>query len=110
MPVYRSVFILIVLAVSLVISAGAQTGVLQSPAESKGRPEYKFISTNKSSTFENELNAAAKEGYRLAKLAKTVFSSSIAGLVVREQDKPAVVFEYRLLAASRFSTFKKEFA
>jgi hypothetical protein len=109
MPAYRSILILIALNMSFVISARAQTGVEKALTESNVKPEYKFISTSKPSIFENELTAAAKQGYRLVRLAKTAIASGVAGLVVREQDKPAILYEYKLLGANKFSTFKKEF-
>jgi hypothetical protein len=105
----RTILILTALSMSLVISALAQTGVEKAKTENKGNPEYKFISTSKTSTFENELNAAAKQGYRLLRLAKTATAAGVAGLVMREQVDAAILYEYKLLAASRFSAFKKEF-
>lgn len=87
--------------VLLFISAHAQSEVEKATVVSQGKSEYKLISTTRTSTFENELNAAAKQGYRLEKLAKGGISSGIAGLVVRSNNSSAVQYEYKLLAPSR---------
>src|SRR5262245_39693332 len=105
---FRSIYYLIVLSMLFVVSAHPQTGVENATIDKQVKREYKFISTTRSSTFEKELNAAAKQGYRLEKLAKAFISSGVAGLLVRSSNPPATYYEYKLLAATRFSTFKKE--
>src|SRR5262245_17434475 len=94
--------------VLLFISAHAQSEVEKATVVSQGKSEYKLIWTTRTSTFESDLNAAAKQGYRLEKLAKGGISSGIAGLVVRSNNSSAVQYEYKLLAPSRFSTFLKK--
>jgi predicted secreted protein len=108
---HRSISFLISLSVCLllVITGHAQT-VVES-AESQTRPEYKFISTTKTSTFERELNIAAIQGFRLVKLAKSSITFGVAGLVVREPgtNSPGTKYQYKLLSTSKLSTLKKEF-
>jgi hypothetical protein len=110
MLAFRITPILIALNMSFVLAARAQTVAEKTSTRSDVKLEYKFISTSKTSTFENELNAAAKQGYRLMKLAKSVISSGVAGLVAREQsnNSSATIYEYKLVATNRLSTFKKE--
>jgi hypothetical protein len=94
--------------VLLFISAHAQSEVEKATVVSQGKSEYKLISTLRTSSFESELNAAAKQGYRLEKLAKAGNSSGVAGLVVRSNNSSAVQYEYKLLAVTGFSPSKKE--
>lgn len=94
--------------VLLFISAHAQSEVEKATVVSHGKSEYKLISTIRTSSFESELNAAAKQGYRLEKLAKAGISSGVVGLVVRSNNSSAVQYEYKLLAVTGFSPSKKE--
>ena len=69
--------------------------------------EYRFLSTTKTSTFEKELNNAAKDGFRLVRLAKAFNDTGLGSLLVREPNAE-VRYEYRVLATNRLSTMKKE--
>src|SRR5262245_14598025 len=111
---FRSIHYLIALSIWFAVSTTAQTVAEKAMTESQAKLEYKIISTTKTSTFENELNTEANQGYHLIKLSRVtvpVLASGITGLVAREQNNnsPAVLYQYKLLAAARFSTFKKEF-
>jgi hypothetical protein len=108
----RSLTLLAVLSMYLVASVSAQTEVEKSLTEDPARPQFRFVSTTKTSTFEKELNAAAKEGHRFVRLAKAFTDDGVAALVVREpanKDAPAVLYEYKVLATNKLSTLEKEF-
>src|SRR5262245_38364356 len=111
---FRAIHYLIVLSIWFAVSTNAQTVAEKGITEIPARLEYKIISTTKTSTFENELNTEANQGYHLIKLSRVtvpLLISGITGLVAREQNNnsSAVIYQYKLLAAARFSTFKKEF-
>jgi hypothetical protein len=79
----------------------------------QGRFAYKLLATNRTSTMQRELQAAAAEGFHYR--GQTVFESLFGGeevVVILERDKEATTspFEYRLLATSRTSTLQKELA
>ncbi len=75
-------------------------------------PQIRFIETTKTSTFEKELNDAAKEGFRLAWLAKGVYSGRVRGILLRQPEIEAnalsLRYEYKVLATTRIATMRKE--
>jgi hypothetical protein len=69
------------------------------------KTEYKFLATKKVATMEEEMNAAAKEGFR--------YHSSSPGLLtlmIRDTSEKSVKqrYEYKLLATLRTDTMQKE--
>jgi hypothetical protein len=76
------------------------------------RYQYKLLATNKTSTMEKELQAAAEAGFEYR--GQTVFESTFGGkevicILERDADHPApAVYEYKLLATNRTSTLQKE--
>lgn len=66
----------------------------------------RIIATTKTATFEKELNEAAKEGFRLTRLAKADYGSGVSGLVTQENATPQ--YEYRVLSTTRQTTLQKE--
>ncbi|MFN0112224.1 MAG: hypothetical protein ACKVZH_25465 [Blastocatellia bacterium] len=87
----------------------AQSEAANSPNSS---PQVRFIETAKTSTFEKELNDAAKEGFRLTWLAKGVYSGRVRGILLRQPESEAnalpLRYEYKVLATARIATMRKE--
>ncbi|MEZ5320324.1 MAG: hypothetical protein R2752_23175 [Vicinamibacterales bacterium] len=74
--------------------------------------EYRLLATNRTSTMEQEMQAASDAGFHYR--GQTVFSTSFGGkevIVILERDidhpEPGG-WDYRLLATSRTSTMEKE--
>lgn len=86
--------------------------VMQRTGESKPRYEYKLLATNKTSTMQQELQAASNEGFEF--VGQTVFESLFGGkevAVILERDTAmtaALKYEYKLIATKRTSTLQKE--
>jgi hypothetical protein len=70
--------------------------------------EFRFISTNKTSTFEKELNDWARQGFRFASLSKAFNDTGIGGLLAREKEGEGGKYEYKVLATNKLSTMRKE--
>jgi hypothetical protein len=73
--------------------------------------EYRVLATNKTSTMEEEIRAAATDGFRFAAVmgGDTVGGSEVVVLMTRKPDqKGEERFEYSLLATSKTSTMQKE--
>jgi hypothetical protein len=74
--------------------------------------EYRLLATNKTSTMQSEIQAAADLGYEYR--AQTVFESMFGGqevVIILERDRdipPTRAFQYKLFATSRTSTMEKE--
>ena len=78
---------------------------------SRARYAYRLLATSKTSTMQDELQAAAAEGYHYR--FQTVFDTAFGGdevVVILERDKDATIgsSEFLLLATSRTSTLQKE--
>ena len=74
--------------------------------------DYKVLATNKTSTMQNELNAAAQEGFRMEKAmgGESAYGGSEV-IVVMSKEKSAASrgrFAYKLLATNKTSTMQKE--
>ena len=72
---------------------------------------YKLLAANKTSTLEQEMQHAAREGFEYK--GQTVFESAFGGRevsVIMERDKNAAAKNpiYKLLATSKTSTMQKE--
>jgi hypothetical protein len=79
----------------------------------KGRYAYKLLATNRTSTMQKELQAAADQGFEY--IGQTVFQSAFGGgevvvILERDNDNPQPHSDYRLLATSKTSTLEKELA
>lgn len=93
---------------------GSETVVImkRTPEAAKGRFAYKLLATNKTSTMQKELQAAANEGFEYK--GQTVFETEFGGkevVVILELDKEAKDRghnEYKLLATSKTSTMQRE--
>lgn len=78
--------------------------------------EYRFIASSNSNTLEEEINDAAKEGFRLHLLSDTFADAQIGAVMVRAnpgaaKNEPAVVsaqYEYKVLGARKVATMRKE--
>ena len=73
---------------------------------------YRLLATTKTSTMQQELQAAGAEGFEYR--GQSIFSSMFGGkevVVILEQDRDATSkdrWEYRLLATSKTSTMQRE--
>jgi hypothetical protein len=91
---------------------GKEVVVLMQKAPGMTGREYRLLATNKTSTMQTELQAAANAGFEF--VGQTVFESAFGGkevavIVERDPSQPARhTFEYRLVAAQRTSTLDKE--
>ena len=81
-------------------------------AEDLGRYQYKLLATNKTSTMQQELQAAGNAGYEYR--GQTVFETAFGNqevVVILERDRDANLndtYEYKLLATKKTSTMQKE--
>ena len=86
--------------------------VMQKPAATRSKFEYRLLATNKTSTMQKEMQEAGDAGYEFK--GQTIFNSTFGGkevVVVLERDKSVaqpVKYEYRLLATKKTSTLQKE--
>ena len=72
---------------------------------------YKLLATNKTSTMQKEMRAAADLGFHY--VGQTVFSSLFGGdevvvIMERDKDAPKPTEDYLLVATSKTSTLQKE--
>jgi hypothetical protein len=78
-------------------------------SDSMAQREFRFLSTNKISTMEKELNDFAAQRFRLERVSRSLLDDQLATLVARD---PAVTnnlrYEYRLVATRRSRTMEKE--
>jgi hypothetical protein len=86
--------------------------VMQKPAASASKFEYRLLATNKTSTMEKEMQEASDAGFQY--VGQTVFETAFGGkevVCIFERD-PSVVspanHAYRLLATTKTSTMEKE--
>jgi hypothetical protein len=73
--------------------------------------EYKLLATNKTSTMQKELQAAASDGFRFAGMmgGQTAFGGQETVVIMhRNPENPPNRFAYKLLATSKTSTMQKE--
>jgi len=72
--------------------------------------EYRVLATNRTSTMEKELNAAAGAGYRFKFVmgGETGVGGQEVVTVMERRDGAKPRFQYRLIAANRTSTMQKE--
>ncbi len=72
--------------------------------------EYRVLATNKTSTMEKELNAAAEAGFRFVSVmgGDTAVGGSEVVAIMSSSAGARGRFSYRLLATSRTSTMEKE--
>jgi hypothetical protein len=71
---------------------------------------YKVLATNKTSTMQKEMQAAAAGGYRFAAVmgGETSFGGKEVVVLMQTPQPGEGSFEYRLLATSKTSTMQKE--
>ncbi len=74
--------------------------------------DLRLLATNKTSSMERELNAAANAGYRLQDVmgGETAFGGSeVVAIMCKLKDTDAIgEYEYKLLATNKTSTMQKE--
>jgi hypothetical protein len=105
----RVIAVAAIVACAAVSTAEGQT--VPANAESGTGPiEYRVLATNRTSTMEKELNAAAEAGFRFQAVmgGDTAFGGSEVVAVVSRAGTATGRFAYRLLATSRTSTMQKE--
>lgn len=82
----------------------------------KPSKEYRFLASSKSNTLEEEINNAAKEGFRLHLLSDTFADAQIGVVMVRanlsttenEPTAASAQYEYKVLGARKVATMRKE--
>jgi len=86
--------------------------VMQKPAASRSKFEYRLLATNKTSTMQKEMQEASDAGFQY--VGQTVFETAFGGkevVCIFERD-PSIVsspkYAYRLLATTKTSTLEKE--
>jgi hypothetical protein len=85
--------------------------VLTKNSTARSRFAYKLLATNRTSTMEKELQAAAQDGYEY--VGQTVFQSMFGGnevvcILERDKDNTGPSSQYRLLATTKTSTLQRE--
>ena len=95
--------------------AGSEIAIiLERIPEGSEKYVYKLLATTKTSTMEKELNANAKEGFRLLPRTMTAkegfMSKEIVVVLERDPNLKGQEFEYKLLATSLTGTLQKEMA
>jgi hypothetical protein len=87
----------------------ALAGTVSARPAAAADPEYRLLATNKTSTMQKELSAAASGGFRFAGVmgGETAFGGSET-VVVMSRSPEGSRFEYRLLATNKTSTMQKE--
>ena len=80
-------------------------------SDSFDRAEYKLLATSRTSTMQNELDQAGRDGYRY--VGQTVFQTAFGGeevvvMLERDPDREPVTYQYLLLATLRTSTLERE--
>jgi hypothetical protein len=86
--------------------------VMQKPAESASKFEYRLLATNKTSTMQKEMQEGSDAGFQY--VGQTVFESAFGGkevVCILERDRSVASppkYAYRLLATTKTSTMEKE--
>jgi hypothetical protein len=93
-----------------ILLVAVAASVLVPSAALAQRVDYRVLATNKTSTMEKELNAAAEAGFRFQAVmgGDTAVGGSEVVAVVSRGAEPVGRFAYRLLATSKTSTMEKE--
>lgn len=98
--------------VAVFTSLVAASVLSSAAASAQSRPgiEYRVLATNKTSTMEKELNAAAELGFRFqaAMGGETAIGGNEVVSVVSKTEGSKSHYAYKLLATSRTSTMEKE--
>jgi hypothetical protein len=87
--------------------------VMSRRSGTRPRVAYRLLATNRTSTMEKELQAAADEGFEYR--AQSVFKAAFGGeevvcILERDKDADAHRSRYKLLATTKTSTLEKEMA
>lgn len=88
-----------------ILLGGATVAAAQSPVG------YKLLATNKTSTMEKEMNAAADGGFRFAGVMggdTAIGGKEVVAIMARPAEAASGRFQYKLLATSKTSTMQKE--
>ena len=84
-------------------------GATQAPAQDQ--VGYRLLATNKTSTMEKEMNAAADGGFRFAGVMggdTAIGGKEVVAIMARAGEAMNGRFQYKLLATSKTSTMQKE--
>jgi hypothetical protein len=89
----------------------AAFSLLPDPSAAQESPviQYRVLATNKTSTMQKEMDAAAAAGFRFGDVmgGPTAFGGSEVVIIMTKGDEPGN-FRYRLLATNKTSTMQKE--
>jgi hypothetical protein len=92
-----------------ILSLLTLAGALLSAADTKF--DYRVLATNKTSTMENEINAAAAEGYVFAGVmggGSAFRGNQMVAVMKKDLNNPATGRKYKVLATVKTSTLEKE--
>jgi hypothetical protein len=99
------------LIATLVIVLSLFGGLNDARVSTGAQVEYRLLATNKTSTMEKEMNQAAAEGFRF----EGAMGGETAGggnemvvMMSRKPDADGPRYDYKLLAANKTSTMRKE--
>jgi hypothetical protein len=90
---------------SMLLTMASLPAAAQSPAI-----QHRVLATNKTSTMEKELNAAAEEGFQFQAVmgGETALGGNEVVIIMSRSGGPRGRFSYRLLATSKTSTMQRE--
>ena len=99
----RTVCMAVALAMPLLL-------MVQQSIGAQARIDYKLLATNKTSTMEGELNAAADAGFRFQHVmgGESAFGGNEVVVVMSGAEGGKSRYSYKLLATSKTSTMQKE--
>lgn len=89
---------------------------LEKRAPGEAAPDYRLITTTRTGTFEREILAAVREGYRIlpaslcAQEKNTIMGTSYETAVIMEKGPSSPPVEYKFLATKRVNTLQEELA
>jgi hypothetical protein len=94
------------ITLALILALGVRPGHAQ-PGEAK---QYRVLATNKTSTMQREMAAAASAGFRFTSVmgGDTAFGGSEVVVIMARGNDAKARYEYRLLATSKTATMQKE--
>ena len=94
-------------------TSGTEIAILMKKTTKAPSPyQYRLLATSRTGTMQEELNAAAREGFRLLPSIMVAKNSTFVGpeiaLLMERPPKNQKRYKYQLLATTRTSTMQKE--
>ena len=103
------------IAVGSPTSGSEMALILERAAQPPDIYAYKLLATTRTGTMQKELNEAAEGGFRLLPRTMIAKAQPVIGtieivMILEKPPKPALTYEYKLLATTLTSTLQKEVA